>query len=69
MQTETTIVLIHSYSILHLRVDNNINLEAFLNTAEIRGHVLFSPRPFMLKSEKPLKEDNNGFFFAIELPK
>ena len=69
MKIDATILLIHSYSTLCNKVDNHINLEDLVRVGGLQGHVLFAPKFFVLKGEKPLEGDEDGFFLGIRLPK
>lgn len=69
MMIDATILLIQSYSTVHVKVDKHISLENLMRLAEIEGHVLFAPKFFVLKGEKPLEGNEDGLFLAIRLPK
>lgn len=69
MKIKASILLIQSYSTFHVKVDKNINLKDLTELAEIDGHVLFAPKVFLLKEERPLEGNEDGFFFAISLPR
>jgi len=50
-------------------VDEEIELEEFMDMAGLRGCVLASPQLFLLRTEKPLKNSKNGLLVAFRLPK
>lgn len=68
LKIDATIFLVKSYSSIHVEVDENIDLKDFMEIAGMNGHVLCEPRFFLLKGEKPLEGNENGFFVAIRLP-
>jgi len=68
MKIDATILLIHSYSTISIKVDNHINLGDLITAAGIQGHVLFIPQFFLLKGEKPLENYEDGILFAIKVP-
>lgn len=67
MKIDATILLIQSYSCIHVEVDEHIDLKDFMEVAGINGHVLCVPRFFLLKGEKPVEGNENSFFVAIRL--
>ncbi len=65
MMIDATILLIQSYSTTSIKVDKQISLEKFMGLAGLQDHILFAPKFFILKKEKPLEGNEDGFFFAI----
>ena len=66
---DVVVLLIHSYTVRHVRMDEEIQLEDFMDRARIKGCLLCAPKLFVLKNQQPMKEEENGLFLAFELPK
>jgi hypothetical protein len=68
MKINATILLIDSYSTLSMKVDKHVTLEDLARLAGLQGHILFVPKFFILKEERPLEGNEDGFFLGIRLP-
>ncbi len=69
MKIDATIILIHSYSTIAIKVDKHINLEDLARIAGLQGHVLFAPKVLILKEERPLESNEDGILLAVRIPK
>lgn len=63
------VLLVRGYTVRHVRADEDITLERFIELARLRDVILMAPKICVLKDHKLLKDNEDRIFVAFELPK